>query len=223
LIDRPPDPPTINHYVYYTRSVNPPPLRATDDLVSKLERAHHCTQQLRASASSHAGTKREGEAGNGGFVLVPAYVPVGLDAPIAAATGAAAGGGGGGGGGNGKRIHQHAHAHPPQFGEESEGEEATSHPSGAHAHAPHEPGLQEHINELIHQNFKFRLHRLPSTVPGAGLGLFLTSGKVEEGAVLTCYPGLIYRIPYDLESEMGMDEVSFTPCPPGESGSKGGV
>jgi len=70
------------------------------------------------------------------------------------------------------------------------------------------------LDELVDEHWKFRLDRRPSTLPQAGLGLFLTRGMIKAGDVITCYPGLVYRIPYDLETCMPMDEVSFTPCPP---------
>lgn len=70
------------------------------------------------------------------------------------------------------------------------------------------------LDELVDEHWKYRLERRPSTLPQAGLGLFLTRGMIKAGDVITCYPGLVYRIPYDLETCMPMDEVSFTPCPP---------
>ncbi|KAM3570843.1 hypothetical protein VYU27_007088 [Nannochloropsis oceanica] len=70
------------------------------------------------------------------------------------------------------------------------------------------------LEELVDEHWKFRLKRSPSSLPQAGLGLFLTRGTIKAGDVITCYPGLMYRIPYDLEICMPMDEVSFTPCPP---------
>ena len=60
----------------------------------------------------------------------------------------------------------------------------------------------------------FRLHRRPSNLRDGGHGLFLVSGHVAKGEVLTCYPGLIYQIPYDLEKCMFVDEVTFTLHPP---------
>lgn len=181
-----------------TYSLNPPPHRAVDDLIEKLEAAHHCTQQLRAEASAQQRGPRSG-SGSGSFVVVPAYVPVGLDAPVAHAAG------------TGTKEHgRHQRQEAPRFGEESMEE---SHSSTRASELQHRLE-QQHLEELIRQHCDFRLRRLPSTLPGAGLGLFLTTGKVKEGAVLTLYPGLIYRIPYDLEREMPVEEVSFTPCPP---------
>lgn len=178
-------------------SLNPPPHRAVDDLIEKLEAAHHCTQQLREEA---LGQQHGSSTSSGSFVIVPAYVPVGLEAPVPHAAA------------DGTKVEQgqHQRQEAPRFGEEPEEESHTSTRASASQHRLE----QQHLEELIRQHCDFRLRRLPSTLPGAGLGLFLTSGKVKEGAVLTLYPGLIYRIPYDLEREMPVDEVSFTPCPP---------
>jgi len=192
--------------------VRPAPLQATEDLLCKLEKAHQCTQQLRGKASL---APKSQSAGDGkGFVLVPAYVPVGLDAPVpAAATAAAAATGG-----------KKAHHYPHHFGQDEaaaaaaagEGVHHSAATAAAHAHAQApDPGLQQHLEDLITQHFQFRLCRLPSTVRGAGMGLFLSSGKVQEGAVLTLYPGLIYRVPFDVDAASGYDPISMTPCPPG--------
>lgn len=70
------------------------------------------------------------------------------------------------------------------------------------------------LEDLLDEHWTFRLERQPSTLPGAGMGLFLVQGRVHAGEVITCHPGLVYRIPYDLEACMPMDEVSFSPCPP---------
>ena len=194
---------SIQPLLPHNHSLNPPPHRAIEDLVGKLEAAHHCTQQLRGSDSG----QRRGPRSSGSFVVVPAYVPVGLDAPLPHAAG------------NGAKGHgQQQHLAAPRFGEEP-AEDLTAeegHMSTRASDSHHHYRLQQqHLEALIEQHCAFRLRRLPSTLPGAGLGLFLTSGKVKEGAVLTLYPGLIYRIPYDLERAMQVDEVSLTPCPPG--------
>lgn len=61
----------------------------------------------------------------------------------------------------------------------------------------------------------FQLAALPSTIPGAGRGLFLTAGSIPAGNVATLYPGLYY----DQETFMQLcivppeDAQAITPPP----------
>ncbi len=110
------------------------------------------------------------------------------------------------------------HPFPPQATESLLDKLEKAHYCTTHLahHYPHRLRHQHHaaLEELVDEHWKFKLERRPSTLPNAGLGLFLTRGQVQAGDVLTLYPGLWYRIPYDLEACMPMDEVSFTPSPP---------
>lgn len=53
----------------------------------------------------------------------------------------------------------------------------------------------------------------PSTIPGAGRGVFLApgSGLLPEGSILTLYPGLSYLLPTDLEPLQHADEAMAGP------------
>jgi len=39
----------------------------------------------------------------------------------------------------------------------------------------------------------FQISRKPSSIPGAGTGVFVTAGKVSKGQVVAIYPGSVYR------------------------------
>ena len=54
----------------------------------------------------------------------------------------------------------------------------------------------------------FRLAVLPSTIPGAGHGLFLTAGSIPAGGVATLYPGLVY----DQETFLSLCTVPAEDC-----------
>lgn len=73
-----------------------------------------------------------------------------------------------------KHTHTHTHTTPTQPGG------IAAMPSSSVLHTLH---------ELIDDHWKFRLERRPSTLPDAGLGLFLTQGQVQQGEVITLYPG----------------------------------
>jgi hypothetical protein len=53
----------------------------------------------------------------------------------------------------------------------------------------------------------------PSTIPGAGRGLFLApgSGVQPKGTILTLYPGLTYQLPIDVEPLQHVDEAMAGP------------
>lgn len=74
--------------------------------------------------------------------------------------------------------------------------------------------LYIHLLHAYSLSRKFRLQRRPSSLKDSGYGLYLISGQVKKGDVLTCYPGLIYQIPYDLEKCMFLDELTLTLHPP---------
>ena len=44
-------------------------------------------------------------------------------------------------------------------------------------------------DDLIFQSMGFCIHRRPSSVPLAGVGVFITKGWVPKGTVVAMYPG----------------------------------
>ncbi|XP_056444313.1 SET domain-containing protein 9 [Gadus chalcogrammus] len=57
----------------------------------------------------------------------------------------------------------------------------------------HEEGRMAESDDLIFQSMGFCIHRRPSSVPLAGVGVFITKGWVPKGTVVAMYPGTVYE------------------------------